>query len=279
MPSILILFCLLFIPAILTLIQSFFEVPADGSSLGTWVGITNFKFIFSNPIFWQTAFRSIVFAVIFIVGSTVIGLGEALLLNEQFRGRTVLRGLLVLPWACPWLIVGIIWKWFADGDIGILNGVLMRLHLITHYQDFLSNPKLALFMTALAAVWRQSCLVALLCLAGLQTLPREIMDAASVDGAGVFQRFWHVTLAWLRPAMTVITVLNIIYGLMQFDVIFAMTQGGPGSATTLMSFLIYRQFFIFTNFGVGSAIAVSLSLIALIGGVIAVKFLYKKVEL
>lgn len=133
-------------------------------------------------------------------------------------------------------------------------------------------------MTALAAIWRQSCLVALLLLAGLQTLPREVWDAASVDGAGILQRFRHITLPWLRPALTVVTVLNIIYGLMQFDVIFAMTQGGPGSATTLLSFLIYRQFFIFTNFGVGSALAVALAAVALLGGLIAVKTLYRKIE-
>jgi multiple sugar transport system permease protein len=120
--------------------------------------------------------------------------------------------------------------------------------------------------------------VALLLLAGLQTLPHEIQDAAKVDGAGVFQRFRHITMPWLRPALTIVTVLNVIYGLMQFDVIFAMTQGGPGTATSLLSYLIYRQFFIFTNFGVGSAIAVSLALIALIGGLIAVRLLYRRVE-
>lgn len=213
-----------------------------------------------------------------MAGSTVIGLAAALLLNEKFVGRLVLRGLLVLPWACPWLIVGIIWKWFLDGNIGLFNGVLIRLHLISDYKDFLSDPDWALTMTAVAAVWRQSCLVALLLLAGLQTLPRDIWDAASVDGAGIIQRFRHITLPWLRPALTVVTVLNVIYGLMQFDVIFAMTQGGPGSSTTLLSFLIYRQFFIFTNFGIGSALAVSLAFIALIGGLIAVKTLYRKIE-
>jgi len=277
-PSILILLLLLVIPAVLTVFQSFYVVPADGVGIGEFTKISNYSYIFSNIIFWQTCLRSIEFAVIFIIGSTVIGLSAALLLNEKFVGRLVLRGLLVLPWACPWLIVGIIWKWFLDGNIGLLNGILMRLHLISQNIDFLSNPKLALWMTALAAIWRQSCLVALLLLAGLQTLPREVWDAASVDGAGILQRFRHITLPWLRPALTVVTVLNIIYGLMQFDVIFAMTQGGPGSATTLLSFLIYRQFFIFTNFGVGSALAVALAAVALLGGLIAVKTLYRKIE-
>ncbi len=270
---------LLLLPAILTFLQSFFEIPPDSVTFGKFLGFANFTFLFKNVIFWEAVWRSIVFALIFIVGSTVIGLAEALLLNEHFKGRMFLRGLLVLPWACPWLIVGIIWKWFADGDVGILNGVLLRFNLISDQKDFLSDPEIALYMTALAAIWRQSCLVALLLLAGLQTLPRDIWDAASVDGAGVFQRFIYITIPWLRPSLTVVTVLNVIYGLMQFDVIFAMTQGGPGSATTLLSFLIYRQFFIFTNFGVGSAISVFLAILALVGGLTAVKFLYRKIEL
>jgi multiple sugar transport system permease protein len=253
-------------------------VPADGVGIGEFTRVDNYIFLFKNEIFWATSLRSIWFALIFIIGSTVIGLAAALLLNEKFVGRMVLRGLLVLPWACPWLIVGIIWKWFADGNIGLLNGVLIRLNLISEDKDFLSDPSWAIWMTAIAATWRQSCLVALLLLAGLQTMPREIWDAATVDGAGIFQRFRHITLPWLRPALTVVTVLNVIYGLMQFDVIFAMTQGGPGSSTTLLSFLIYRQFFIFTNFGIGSALAVALALIALVGGLIAVKTLYRKIE-
>jgi multiple sugar transport system permease protein len=278
LPAILVLLVLLAIPAILTVFQSLFVVPADGVGIGTFTRVDNYLYIFKNEIFWATCLRSILFAAIFIIGSTVIGLAGALLLNEKFIGRIFLRGLLVLPWACPWLIVGIIWKWFLDGNIGLFNGVLIRLHLISEYKDFLSDPNWALLMTALAATWRQSCLVALLLLAGLQTLPRDISDAASVDGAGIFQRFRHITLPWLRPALTVVTVLNVIYGLMQFDVIFAMTQGGPGSSTTLLSYLIYRQFFIFTNFGVGSALAVALAIIALIGGLIAVKTLYRKIE-
>jgi len=161
LPSILILLVLLAIPAVLTVFQSFFIVPADGVGIGEFTKVDNYIFLFKNEIFWATSLRSIWFALIFIIGSTVIGLAAALLLNEKFVGRMVLRGLLVLPWACPWLIVGIIWKWFADGNIGLLNGVLIRLNLISEYKDFLSDPSWAIWMTAIAATWRQSCSVAL----------------------------------------------------------------------------------------------------------------------
>jgi len=278
-PSAFVLLVLLVAPAILTIFQSFYNVPADGIGIGEFVGLSNYVFLLTNPIFWESVYVSIVFAIIFISLSTIVGLFAALLLNQSFKGRFFLRGMLVLPWACPWLIVGVIWKWFGDGEIGLLNGILLRLGIISDYKDFLNDPNYAIWLTAIAASWRQSCLVGLLLLAGLQTLPRDLSDAASVDGAGVFQRFWHITLPWLRPSLTIVTVLNVIYGLMQFDVIFAMTQGGPSNATTLLSFLIYRQFFIFTNFGIGSAIAVSLALLALVGGLITVKKVYKKIEI
>ncbi|MFG2041696.1 carbohydrate ABC transporter permease [Dactylosporangium sp. NPDC048998] len=278
MPSIALVLLLILVPAALTIDQSLRDVPADGSGWGEFVGLANYQRVLASPVLWRSLLLTLAFAGIFIVLSTVIGLGTALLLNESFPGRWFVRSLVVIPWACPWMIVGIIWKWFLDGSIGELNGVLLRTHLISGYSDFLASPKWALVATVLAATWRQSSMVALLFLAGLQTLPPDLHATAAVDGAGVFTRFRHITIPWLRPVLAVVTVLNIIYGLMQFDLVFTMTQGGPGDATTLMSILIYRQMFLYTNLGVGSAIATVLALVALGGGLAAVKLLYRTVE-
>jgi multiple sugar transport system permease protein len=279
MPSLLVLILILVIPGILTINQSFRKVPTSGLNPGPFIGLENYILITTSPIFWDSVRITLLFAGFFVFFSTLIGLMMAILLDQKFFGAWFLKGLLIIPWAAPWLIIGIIWKWFVDGSIGLLNGTLFRLGLISEYQDFLTNPSLVLYVTALAATWRQSCLVAILFLAALSTLPRELIDASRVDGAGVFRRFWNIKLPWLRPALAIVTVLNIIYGLMQFDVIFAMTQGGPGSLTTILSFLIYRQMFVFTNYGVGSAIAVFLAILALVGGLIAVKTIYKRVEI
>jgi multiple sugar transport system permease protein len=279
MPSLLVLILILVIPGILTINQSFRKVPTSGLNPGPFIGLENYILITTSPIFWDSVRITLLFAGFFVFFSTLIGLMMAILLDQKFFGAWFLKGLLIIPWAAPWLIIGIIWKWFVDGSIGLLNGTLFRLGLISEYQDFLTNPSLVLYVTALAATWRQSCLVAILFLAALSTLPRELIDASRVDGAGVFRRFWNIKLPWLRPALAIVTVLNIIYGLMQFDVIFAMTQGGPGSLTTILSFLIYRQMFVFTNYGVGSAIAVFLAILALVAGLIAVKTIYKRVEI
>lgn len=278
LPSLAILLLILVIPGFLTLNQSFRKVPTTGINPGPFIGLENYNLILTSSVFWESVRITILFAGFFVIFSTLFGILMALFLDQKFFGSWLLKGLLIIPWAAPWLIIGIIWKWFVDGSIGLLNGTLFRLGLISEYQDFLTNPNLVLYVTALAATWRQSCLVAILFLAALQTLPRELIDASRVDGAGVWRRFWNIKLPWLRPALAIVTVLNIIYGLMQFDVIFAMTQGGPGSLTTILSFLIYRQMFIFTNYGVGSAIAVFLALLALLAGLVAVKLIYKRVE-
>ena len=150
------------------------------------------------------------------------------------------------------------------------------LGLTCDYHPFLSDPNTALPITVLAAVWRQASFAGILLLAGLQTLPEELNEAAQLDGANWWQRFSNITLPWLRPVLITVTVFNVIYAFLQFDVIFAMTGGGPGDTTQVMSILIYRQLFVNTNIGLGSALAVVLGVVALVGGLVIVKLFYRK---
>ncbi|SHK95729.1 multiple sugar transport system permease protein [Pseudonocardia thermophila] len=274
-PALALLAMLLVVPAVLTLVYSFHDVPPTGIAPGEFIGLTNYETVFGSPVFWSSLWVTIVFSLGFVVVSTCLGLGFALLLNEAFPGRGILRGLLVIPWACPWLVIGIIWRWFVDGSVGGLNGLLMHLGLTDGYIDFLSNPRSALIIAVIGASWRQACFAAILLLAGLQTLPKELNEAAAIDGAGPLGRFRHVTIPWLRPVLATVIVLNIIYAFLQFDVIFAMTQGGPGDATQVLSILIYRQLFVATDIGTGSALAVILALLSLVGGLITVRLLYR----
>lgn len=274
-PAIIILILLLAAPTILTGIYSLFDVPPNGTSFGTFVGFDNYVVIFGSPVFWRSVTVTAIFAVGFVVFSTLIGLAMALLLNQRFIGRGLARAMLIIPWATPWLIIGILWKWFADGSVGGLNAVLVQAHILGEYHEFLSDPNLALPLTILATVWRQASFAGILLLAGLQTLPEELSEAAALDGANVWDRFVHIILPWLRPVLITVTVLNVIYAFLQFDVVFAMTQGGPGDATQVLSILIYRQLFGVTHIGVGSALAVVLGLVALVGGLIIVKLLYR----
>lgn len=274
-PAAVILIVLLALPTALTILYSLHDVPANGASLGPFVGFENFSIVLSSPVFWRSATVTLLFSIGFVTLSTAIGLAMAILLNQKFIGRGLARALLIIPWATPWLVIGILWKWFVDGSVGGLNAVLIALGVTSDYHDFLADPNTALPVTILAAVWRQASFAGILLLAGLQTLPEELGEAAALDGAGVWRRFLHITLPWLRPALATVVVLNVIYAFLQFDVIFAMTQGGPGDATQVLSLLIYRQLFAVTQIGLGSALAVILGVVALIGGLITVKLLYR----
>ncbi len=275
-PALILLGVLLAVPTVLTVIYSLHDVPASGASFGPFVGIENYTIIFSSPVFWRSATVTLTFAVGFVILSTVIGLAMAMLLNQSFIGRGFARALLIIPWATPWLVIGILWKWFADGSVGGLNAVLVMLGLTSSYHDFLADPNTALPITVLAAVWRQASFAGILLLAGLQTLPEELHEAAQLDGANWWQRFVNITLPWLKPVLITVTVFNVIYAFLQFDVVFAMTQGGPGDTTQVMSILIYRQLFVNTNIGLGSALAVILGVVALIGGLAIVRLFYRR---
>ena len=260
-------------PSLQTVLYSLQRVSFNAPS--TFVGLDNYTRVLASPEF-QHSFRiTTLYALGFVIISTGLGLAFALLLHQRFRGRTVARTLLIIPWAAPWLLVGIMWKWFIDADVGMLNGVLFQFGLTQNYIAFLANPDVALFFTVLAAAWRQASLSGLLFLAALQTIPHDLPEAATVDGASVWQRFRYVTVPWLRPVLLVVLVTNVIFGFLQFDVVYAITQGGPGNATNLLSILLYRQLFQFSNVGAGSAIAVILGLVAFGVGLLFVKFLYR----
>lgn len=275
-PAMILLAVLLAIPTVLTAIYSLHDVPASGSSFGPFVGIENYTIIFASPVFWRSVQVTLTFSVGFVVLSTLIGLAMAMLLNQRFIGRGLARALLIIPWATPWLVIGILWKWFADGSVGGLNAVLLMLGLSDTYHPFLSDPNTALPITVVAAVWRQASFAGILLLAGLQSLPEELYEAAQLDGANWWQRFTNITLPWLKPVLITVTVFNVIYAFLQFDVVFAMTQGGPGDTTQVLSVLIYRQLFVNTNIGLGSALAVVLGVVALVGGLVIVKMFYRR---
>lgn len=271
-------------PALNTIWNSLWEITLRGGfpvcgtpdSLCEFVGLDNYVAVLNSAKFQHSLWITIVYAVGFLTLSTLLGLGFALLLNERFRLRWLGRTLLIIPWAAPWLMVGIMWKWFIDANVGGLNGILLQLGLIDDYVPWLANTDMALFFTIVAAAWRQASLAGLLFLAALQTIPHELPEAATVDGASTWQRFRYITLPWLFPVLLVVLVTNTITGFLMFDVLFIMTNGGPGQATEVLSLLLYRLFFNFSNWGAGSALAVFIGVVVFAIGLIFVRFLYSR---
>ncbi|HEY9468774.1 MAG TPA: sugar ABC transporter permease [Propionibacteriaceae bacterium] len=272
-PALIIVIGLIAWPAAQTVIYSLQDVTFLRS--GSWNNFENYAKLFANSKFLDSLGLTAVYAIGFLVLSTGLGLIFALLLNQEFRGRWLARGLLIVPWAFPWVMVGIIWKWFVDGDVGVLRALVVDTGLAESFSSPLATKNGAVIVSIVAAAWRQSSLAALLFLAGLQTMPREIHEASLVDGASVWQRFVTMTLPWLRPVVGVVVILNTISGFMQFDVIWALTQGGPGNATTVLSILLYQQLFVDTNLALASATSVVLGGVALAIGFIFVKLMYR----
>lgn len=273
LPATVIILALVGAPGIRAVLYSFQTVSLDGAT--KWAGLSNYSILFGDSAFLQSAALTAEYAVCFLVLSTILGLSFALLLNQEFHGRWLCRALLIVPWACPWVIVGTIWKWLTDGSVGALNALLVQSGLTHHYTSFLASQSWAVVFTILAGVWRQASFSGLLFLAALQTIPGELYEAAQVDGASPWQRLRRITLPWLREVGVVVVVVNTIFGIMMFDVVYAMTQGGPGQATSLLSIFLYNELYSYDNVGLASATAVLLGLAALGLGVVFVRMLYR----
>jgi multiple sugar transport system permease protein len=230
----------------------------------TWVGLDNYQKIFNDEPFISSLTRTLWFSALVVGGGTATGLGIALVLNETFRGRGPMRSIVLLPWAIAPVVVGKIFTLIYSGQYGTLNGMLYQFHLIDSYVPWLTQSTRAMFLVALASIWQSAPLSALLLLAALQSLPQNLFNAAKIDGASPFQRFRKITFPWIKPMLLFVIILNTINALMTFDLIYVLTQGGPGESTTVLSWLGYVTFFNFGRYGEGAAILYVLSLISLV---------------
>jgi ABC-type glycerol-3-phosphate transport system permease component len=229
-----------------------------------WVGLGNYAKTFQNQTFQDSFIRTVWFSALVVVGGILVGLLIALVLNESFKGRGLMRSIMLMPWAIAPVVVGKLFLLIYSGEYGTLNGILYQFGLIDSYVPWLTESRRALIMTAIASIWQAAPLSALLLLAGLQSLPTNLYNAAKIDGASAWQRFRKITLPWLRPMLLLVVILNTINALMTFDLIYVLTMGGPGEATTVVSWLGYITFFNFARYGEGTAILYILSLISLV---------------
>lgn len=229
----------------------------------TWVGLDNYTKLFNDQPFQDSLIRTIWFSFLVVAGGTILGLMMALVLNESFRGRGIMRSVMLLPWAIAPVVVGKVFSLIYSGQYGTLNGILYDLGIIETYVPWMTQARRALFLVATASVWQSAPLSGLLLLGAMQSLPSNLFNAAKIDGASAFQRFRKITLPWIRPTLFFVIILNTINALMTFDLIYVLTQGGPGESTTVISWLGYITFFNFSRYGEGAAILYILSLISL----------------
>ena len=200
-----------------------------------FIGLGNYLRLIEDPVFWLTLRNSVVWVFGSVILQFIFGFAAALLLQQAFRGRALVRTLTLLPWIIPGVVVGLIWEWLYQPNYGVINDLLIRFGLMSERVAWLSSPDLAMAAVVFTNVWRGIPFFAIMLLAGLQAVPDELYEAAHVDGAGVFSRFWHITLPLLRPIIVVATATRIIWTFNYADLIFVMTGGGPANATQITS--------------------------------------------
>jgi ABC-type sugar transport system permease subunit len=229
-----------------------------------FVGFQNFNNVLHSYYLISSLTSTLVFMVMAVPGVMVFGLLASLLLNESFAGARILRVAILLPWAMPAVISGIVWRWILNGDYGVLNSALFQLGIIHDYIPWLSSPDLARVGLAVAHVWREGPLAAIFFLAGLQTIPTDLYNSAAVDGAGRMAAFRRITLPLLRHTIVIVLIYETIVAATTFDLVYVMTGGGPADATSLISWYAYAEVFKFLDLGAGAALAFLIAL-ALVG--------------
>jgi ABC-type sugar transport system permease subunit len=230
----------------------------------SFVGLTNYKDVLSSVYFVNAARTTLAFTLVSVPMTVTLGVAVAALLRERFFGNIFLKAIILLPWAIPAAMTGVIWKGLFNDSWGAVNAVLYSLGLIQDYIHWMTTPSLAMVVTILAQVWTQFPLAAMLTLAAMQAIPHEYYEAAAIDGANTGQRFLHVTLPGIRGMLVIIALYQVLIGLTAFDLIFSLTGGGPGTATTVIGYYMWSETFKMLSFGRGAALAVILALTAMI---------------
>jgi multiple sugar transport system permease protein len=239
-------------PALYAVSLSFYDLPSL-TSKPVWVGLDKYSAVLGSVEFWRALWNGIVYAGLSIVLQVILGIGFALLLHQPLRGRALLRGIAFLPYLLPTVVAVLVFKWMVDGSLGIITILIDELGLPPVY--WFETGTSAMFSVILISVWLWTPFVTTTFLAGLQTVPASLYEAARVDGAGPIRRFFHVTLPSLRPILTVIILLRAIWMFNKFDVIWLTTGGGPLGATEHLPVLAYRKAFTLYDIGSGAAVA------------------------
>ena len=243
-----------------------------------FVALNNYIQIFKDAVFRTSLWNTFVFTMGSLVFQFLIGLLLALFFTQDFKFAKPIRGLLMMPWMIPITVTALIFKFIFGTDVGILNYILKSLGLIGQNIDWLTSPGTAMIAVVAANVWIGIPFNMILISTGLTTIPSELYESASMDGAGKLQSFFKITLPLLRPTIESVLILGFIYTFKVFDLVYVMTGGGPVNSTQMLSSYSYKLSFVEFKYSLGSAVANVLFVILLIGSVFYLKFVYTEEE-
>lgn len=278
---------ILLLPALLLLLFVFaypiaraFWLSLFTKNLGTklqpvYSGLDNYVRMAGDGRFWQSFWTTTVFTSASVVLELLLGMGIALVLNQPFLGRSLVRTTAILPWALPTALIGLAWFWIFNDQFGVVNDILLRLGLIQTGINWLGDPTLAMMAVIFADVWKTTPFISILLLAGLQSISADLYEAHAVDGATAWQSFRKITLPLLMPQILIALLFRFAQAFGIFDLISVMTGGGPGGATEVVSLYIYSTVMRYLDFGYGAALVV-VTFLLLVAAVVIALFLLNK---
>lgn len=275
LPAGIAVFGVILYPMLRTLLVSLFQVNSALATSTPFVGLDNYVHVLSEPKFWGSLGRTLYFTLVSTGLELVLGLAVAGLLNAKLKARWLFRTIVVIPWAIPTIVNAAMWKGIDNAQYGALNALLTQLGIIKEYQVWLGDPTLALNMVILADAWKTVPLVAFFLLAGLTSIPTEMYEAAKLDRASWPRIFRSIVLPMLVPSISIVLVLRTVEAFKVFDIIYAMTRGGPVNGTSTVAYFAYQTAFSDQNFGVGSALSYIIVIIILALSAIYLRLLRK----
>jgi trehalose/maltose transport system permease protein len=261
LPALAVVALVAFYPLGKTVYESFTNQEFLALSPTKWVGLQNYRDLLHDSFFRNSVWETVKFTLITVSFEFVLGLIIALVVNSSFKGRGVMRAVMLVPWAIPTVVAATMWKWMLDDVFGVVNDFLMRVHVLSHGKAWISDPHTALASVSAVDIWKTTPFVALLLLAGLQVIPNDLYEAARVDGASALQQFWRITLPLLRPAILVTLIFRTLDALRVFDVFYVFFGNRPDTQTMA----IYDQSTIVGDGHVGYGAAISVAIFLIIG--------------
>jgi ABC-type sugar transport system permease subunit len=264
-------------PVLLGLWLSFRDTTL-ASPTDTFIGLGNYRQIVSDGQFWNAWIHTIQFTSASTLLETSLGLMIALVLSERFRGRGIVRAAMLVPWAIPTVVTSKMFGWLFDGQNGIVNYLLRSVGLLQHNVNWYGSPDFALATIIIADVWKTTPFMALLLLAGLQTIPDSLAEASVIDGANAWQRFWYVRLPLLTPTLLIASMFRALDAFRIFDLVYVLTGGGPADATEVLSTFTYKNLFSALQIGYGSTLSTIMFITEIVIALIFGVFLLRKMR-
>lgn len=275
LPSMVIITLLTLVPLLDGLIVSIQSQDLARPNPTRFVGLAHYsRALIEDEDFWSSLGRTLIWTVGSVVGAYCLALSLALLVNIDIQGRKFFRALFLLPWVVPEVSTALLWKWLYGDEFGILNFILKSLGMINSTVLWLADPALAMPSVIAVQIWKLYPVMFIVLLAALQNVPKELHEAATIDGANSRQRFWYITLPFIRGTSVIITLLASIWSFQNFDIIYLLTGGGPAGATKVLATLMYQKAFWGSEMGYAAAIGVLMLVVLLLISIVYL-FAYK----